>query len=311
MHKCCVLASSPPARRRRNGLQLPLHCQQILGWIIFFTTAVLNYTIVAPMQFAELNVISNILYTAFNVSHMISHLTASLMDASEVELTKQKIKDVPEFDRRIHAHVIEHGRCHLCNINTSSKRTKHCSVCNKCVERFDHHCKWLNNCIGQRNYAAFLSSVITALWISALTTVLCLTDIVFFMQESHIMMSPSVQRFINCTSSNQEQNNVTRYCKNSILLLCFLILYFVCALAIGCALMQLLCFHIYIYTLGMTTYEYIVRNSDFPESCCCRSRRSPLCRSTRIGNYKAEETASAAGCTKNNKTNGPAILPKP
>lgn len=42
-------------------------------------------------------------------------------------------------------------------------KSKHCRRCDKCVAGFDHHCAFLNNCIGSRNYRCFLSLLCSAI----------------------------------------------------------------------------------------------------------------------------------------------------
>lgn len=46
------------------------------------------------------------------------------------------------------------GICKKCLI-PKPPRTHHCSICNKCILKFDHHCPWLNQCIGHHNHRYF------------------------------------------------------------------------------------------------------------------------------------------------------------
>jgi palmitoyltransferase len=40
------------------------------------------------------------------------------------------------------------------------KESKHCKRCDRCVRGFDHHCRFVNQCVGARNYRTFIVLVI-------------------------------------------------------------------------------------------------------------------------------------------------------
>jgi hypothetical protein len=47
------------------------------------------------------------------------------------------------------------SRCNKCML-LKPARAHHCSICKRCVLKMDHHCPWVDNCVGFKNYKFFL-----------------------------------------------------------------------------------------------------------------------------------------------------------
>ncbi|XP_044140094.1 palmitoyltransferase ZDHHC23 [Bufo gargarizans] len=51
--------------------------------------------------------------------------------------------------------ITEKNWCKICQV-LRPPRGGHCRICGSCVQRMDHHCVWINNCIGARNHKFFI-----------------------------------------------------------------------------------------------------------------------------------------------------------
>jgi len=73
--------------------------------------------------------------------------------------------------------------CDTCAIYRPLRAT-HCSTCNNCVRRFDHHCPWIGNCIGERNYNYFLWFIFGLSILSLYVILVCIAHLTYLTIES-------------------------------------------------------------------------------------------------------------------------------
>ncbi|XP_062068588.1 palmitoyltransferase ZDHHC11-like [Lepus europaeus] len=260
----------PPARLSRvNGWSLPLHVFQGVAWITFTLMAVACFGIFIPLLSQSWK------YTAYCVAggiflvHLVAHLMAVSIDPAELNVRlRGYLKPLPVFDRSKHDHVIEDLYCHLCQIKVN-KHTKHCRTCNKCVAGFDHHCDWLNNCVGSRNYWYFFCSVL-----SALAALLFLMVIMLYIFTKQIMDPRSLR-----TDRHYKEVEdgtwllflpVSPVRVKTPVMLCIGVAVLLLSLSIISALGRLFVFHVYLIAKKMSTRDFIAQGQlpQCPKAAC-------------------------------------------
>ena len=106
-----------------------------------------NMSIIYPL------IISTILY----IIQIISTILGGCSDPGILPRQRQDYyynTNKPSLKYVINGHILTLNYCYSCSL-FRPPRTSHCSLCDNCVERFDHHCLWLGTCIGKRNYRYF------------------------------------------------------------------------------------------------------------------------------------------------------------
>ncbi|KAM7270514.1 hypothetical protein ACFE04_029728 [Oxalis oulophora] len=146
-----------------------------------------------------------------------------------MEWVNQKTSDIKiprTRDIFVNGHSLKLKFCDTCLLYRPP-RASHCSICNNCVQKFDHHCPWVGQCIGLRNYPFFICFVTSS-------TLLCLYVFIF--------------SWVNIIRQDGTIWSTMSHDIISVLLMsyCFIAIWFVGGLTV---------FHFYLMCSNQTTYE--------------------------------------------------------
>lgn len=140
----CLMLKTPLAKMKKKPSTMILY---ILLWVV---VELLLWAFVYPT--IDISEFPHILWVYFMSGVSIASLVFAIISARKDPgyLTKP---DIPFIDllNKFDSTML----CPECEVIRTAW-SKHCSICGQCVERFDHHCPWINNCVGLKNHSYFV-----------------------------------------------------------------------------------------------------------------------------------------------------------
>ena len=135
--------------------------------------------------------------------------------------------------------------CGTCSI-MRPLRSSHCFDCNNCVEKCDHHCPWIGNCVGKRNYVYFYFFVVSFTFLLLYIEAFCVAHIWKYLYDE-----------INKNDkkpSNKKRDHIAAYSLCDVIMSLYLIIYGIVCLAF---VLGLLFYHTKLVITNTTTKEML------------------------------------------------------
>uniref|UniRef100_A0A8C0GCP1 Palmitoyltransferase n=1 Tax=Chelonoidis abingdonii TaxID=106734 RepID=A0A8C0GCP1_CHEAB len=136
-------------------------CAVMTWFLVVYADFVVTFVMLLPSKDFWYSVINGVLFNCLAVLALSSHLRTMLTDPGAVP----KGNATKEYMESLHlkpGEVIY--KCPKC-CSIKPERAHHCSICKRCIRKMDHHCPWVNNCVGEKNQRFFVLFTLLFAWV--------------------------------------------------------------------------------------------------------------------------------------------------
>lgn len=225
-------------------INMPPKCGKSIGNIFI----VLLYILIAAVYYVFVMLLYNPQDNPSKLSWVVIVMFHALLFMQQWALMAAIVSDpgkVPKYwgFRMGDSEAKRRRYCLMCH-TFKPERCHHCSACGRCVVNMDHHCPWINNCIGFSNRKIFLLLL-------CYTLLLCYFVLVFMFPSVWATLSDIMRSYSDTTFQPVLYPGFLYVCVFVILgLLCF-------------AMTVFTKFHLHLVLINSTTIESLDKTSQF------------------------------------------------
>ncbi|GAB9464478.1 hypothetical protein Gpo141_00001907 [Globisporangium polare] len=248
---------------RRNGFGRPFARDQVISWIghsvsaACFYAAAISLLVQGEREGAHGVHSLTLIALATHVPTFLL-LLASWISCESIDPSKDVAESLPR------------GWLGIKLRGARWEKARYCALCRKTVPGLDHHCTWLQTCVGKANYAQFF-------------TIAC-TGAMQFLSQALFATFCLVWLDLPFEHASSSASLVTQ----GLLIACLLI-------SVPCTMMYfiLLGFHVWLAWLGYGTYEWMLRRRK--QKSAARKARDAM--SKKLSSASSDSFSASSGST--------------
>eukprot|EP01104_Vermistella_antarctica_P014844 TRINITY_DN4740_c0_g1_i1.p1 TRINITY_DN4740_c0_g1~~TRINITY_DN4740_c0_g1_i1.p1 ORF type:complete len:329 (-),score=63.64 TRINITY_DN4740_c0_g1_i1:197-1183(-) len=225
---------------RKLGFLLVCFAVAIMSGIIYT-----HYALVLPYhEFSMLVNLAHVIFSSFLIMNVLfNYGMATWTSAGVVQKTPFTEEDQRRLEKDGRTPNATSWYCFRCR-NKRPERAHHCQICGVCVMKMDHHCPWINGCVGHHNHRYF------ALFLVFLSVAMAYEACMSFLP------------FWDGATSLYETVGVMMWTAEDTGVHAMFTFVFLCCSVAGCGVAGLCIWQVYLASINLTTVEYYISASE-------------------------------------------------